>query len=128
VVDRAFPVIYARDVEKVSSFYAALGFLEHFRLPSDGTAGYVGLRRGAHEMAVTTVDAPAEFIGISVGSEPRFEMFVYVEDLERALIAAAAAGGRVLREPATMFWGERLAWVSDPEGNPVALALASGGT
>jgi lactoylglutathione lyase len=28
----------------------------------------------------------------------------------------------VLRTPTDMPWGERVAYVSDPEGNPVALA------
>jgi lactoylglutathione lyase len=36
------------------------------------------------------------------------------------------ADGRVLKEPADMFWGERVAWVADPDGNPVALAMAPG--
>jgi predicted enzyme related to lactoylglutathione lyase len=52
-----------------------------------------------------------------------FEMFVYVDDIDGALGAAEATGGRVLREPANMAWGERIGWVSGPEGNPVALAL-----
>ena len=34
-----------------------------------------------------------------------------------------AAGHPVLQEPATMPWGERQAYLSDPEGNPVALAM-----
>jgi lactoylglutathione lyase len=29
----------------------------------------------------------------------------------------------VLREPATMPWGERVAYVLDPDANPVALAM-----
>jgi lactoylglutathione lyase len=31
----------------------------------------------------------------------------------------------IVREPADMFWGERLAYVADPEGNLVVLAGAS---
>jgi hypothetical protein len=27
-----------------------------------------------------------------------------------------------------MFWGERVAWIADPDGNPVALATATGST
>jgi hypothetical protein len=42
---RAFPVIYARDVEQTASFYEALGFEEHLRLPDDGLPGCIGLRR-----------------------------------------------------------------------------------
>ncbi len=49
-------------------------------------------------------------------------MFVYVHDVDRAVETVRAGDGRVLKEPDDMFWGERVAWVADPEGNPVALA------
>ncbi|MFD6216230.1 VOC family protein, partial [Nocardia salmonicida] len=31
-------------------------------------------------------------------------------------------GIQILRSPIDMPWGERIAYVSDPDGNPVALA------
>ncbi|MGI8728702.1 MAG: hypothetical protein ACR2LK_01655 [Solirubrobacteraceae bacterium] len=41
---RAFPVLYAKDVETVAAFYVGLGFEEHFRLPGpDGAAGFIGM-------------------------------------------------------------------------------------
>jgi lactoylglutathione lyase len=57
-------------------FYEVLGFEEHFRLPSDGDPGYVGLRRGDWEPAIATVQSPQQLIGVEIGSKPRFEMFV----------------------------------------------------
>ena len=121
---RAFPVIYAADVEALAGFYARLGFEEHFRLPPEGEAGYVGLRREDAELAIVTVRSPEEIIGVRPGTEPRFELYVYVDDLDREVQRLRAAGAPVLREPADMPWGERLAYVADPEGNPVALAAA----
>jgi lactoylglutathione lyase len=117
-------VIYARDVERTAAFYRTFGFEEHFRLPAAGQAGYIGLRRGFHELAVATTDSPEQLVGIEVGSGPRFEIFVYVDDVDRAVAAVRAGDGRVLKEADDMFWGERVAWVADPEGNPVALARA----
>jgi lactoylglutathione lyase len=35
------------------------------------------------------------------------------------------AGVNVLRPPENMPWGERLAFVEDPEGNPVTLAASA---
>jgi lactoylglutathione lyase len=120
---RAFPVLYAKDVERVAGFYAALGFEEHFRLPGeDGRAGYIGLRRDGAELAVTTDDAPRMLAGVQPGPGPRHELFVYVEDVDAAVAAAPGAGGRVLKEPADMPWGERVGFVADPEGNVVSLA------
>jgi lactoylglutathione lyase len=53
-------------------------------------------------------------------------MFVYVDDVDEAVAQLRGADGRVLKEPEDMFWGERVAWVADPDGNPVALAVAPG--
>lgn len=114
--ERAFPVVYARDVERSARFYQSLGFQEHFRLPPQGDAGYIGLRRGSYELAVTTIDSPQQLIGVQVGSGPRFEMFVYVDDVDETLAALRDGDVRVLKAPADMFWGERVAWIADPDG------------
>jgi lactoylglutathione lyase len=126
--ERAFPVIYSSDVERSVRFYQRLGFASHFRLPPEGEAGYVGLRRGDSELAIVTTQSPEQLIGVEVGSDPRFEMFVYVDNVDEAVAQLRGADGRVLKEPEDMFWGERVAYVADPDGNPVALAVAAGST
>jgi lactoylglutathione lyase len=125
---RAFPVVYARDVSTVAAFYERLGFEEHFRLPPEGEPGYVGLRRSGAELAVTTVASPQQLLGLEVGSAPRFELYVYVEDVDGVVEALRSGGGTVLREPGDMPWGERVAYVADPEGNPVALCASVSGS
>jgi lactoylglutathione lyase len=120
---RAFPVLYAKDVEAVAAFYTRLGFEEHFRMPgSDGSAGYVALRRDEAELAVTTEESPRTLAGVEPGPGPRHELFVYVADVDETVTELRAEGTSVLREPADMPWGERLAFVRDPEGNVVSLA------
>jgi lactoylglutathione lyase len=126
---RAFPVLYAKDVEKVAGFYATLGFEEHVRLPGpDGGAGFIGLRRDAAELAVVTEDSPRMLAGVEPGPGPRHELFVYVEDVDAAVAGSSAAGGSVLKEPADMPWGERVGFVADPEGNVVSLAAPAAKT
>jgi lactoylglutathione lyase len=123
---RAFPVLYAKDVERVAAFYATLGFEEHFRLPGpDGAPGFIGLRRDAAELAVVTEDSPRMLAGVEPGPGPRHELFVYVDDVDATAAQVPANGGSVLREPADMPWGERVGFVSDPEGNVVSLAAAT---
>jgi lactoylglutathione lyase len=124
---RAFPVLYAEDVELVAAFYQKLGFEEQFRMPSqDGSAGYIGLRRDDAELGVTTEASPRALAGVDPGPGPRHEMFVYVDDLDAVLLPLRQAGTAIVREPADMPWGERLAFVRDPEGNLVTLATPSG--
>jgi len=122
---RAFPVLYAKDVEGVAAFYARLGFAVRFRMPGqDGTTGFIGLRRDAAELAVATEDSPRMLAGVEPGPGPRHELFVYVEDVDATVAALHDAGASVLRAPADMPWGERVGFVADPEGNVVSLAAS----
>ena len=120
--ERAFPVVYARDVSRTAAFYETLGFERHFQLPAEGAPGYVGLRRASSELAVVASTWPGEQYGAAVGDGVRFELFVYVEDVDELVERLRRAGVAVLREPADMPWGERVAAVADPDGNPVSLA------
>lgn len=118
---RAFPVVYASDVDAVASFWELMGFRRHVQLPPEGEAGYVGLTRDAGgELAVTHQQWAADRYGLSLGSGPRFEMYVYVDDLD-AMLARLDGQVPILRGAEDMPWGERIATVVDPEGNPVAL-------
>jgi lactoylglutathione lyase len=116
---RAFAVIYSRAVADSLRFYTELGFQETFRLPPEGEPGYVSLRRGEAELGIVDAQWPADQLGMSMGKEPRFEMFVYVDDVDAATFSMR---GLVIKEAQDMPWGERVAYVRDPDGNPVALA------
>lgn len=48
----AFPVLYARDVECVPDFSTRLGVADTFRLPDEGGAGFIALRREIAELGV----------------------------------------------------------------------------
>jgi lactoylglutathione lyase len=122
MASRAFPVVYSPDVERSALFWQAIGFTRFVEIPGpDAELGYVGLRRGAAELAVTHSDWGRERYGLELGDGPRFEMYVYVEDLEGLVERLRAEGATILREAEDMPWGERIAGVADPDGNPVAL-------
>ncbi len=123
MVSRAFPVLYATDVESSARFWEQLGFERHFQLPEDGEPGYVGLRAGGSELAVTNIQWAVDRYGMTMSTGPRVEMYVYVPDLEGAVERLRDSGIEVLREPEDMPWGERIATIADPDGNPVALCL-----
>ena len=73
-------------------------------------------------MAVVAAEWPEQQYGLATGDGVRFEMFVYVDDVDGTVETLRAGGTTVLGEPASMPWGERVAYVCDPDGNPVALA------
>jgi lactoylglutathione lyase len=123
---RAFPVIYTRDVVRTVGFYEELlGFAKQYQFPPDGEPAYVGLMRDAAELGVVHESSPRQLIGMGLGDGPRFELFVYVADVDATIASMQDAGVPVLRMPENMPWGERVAFVSDPEGNPVTLAAST---
>lgn len=120
---RAFPVIYARDLTRTAEFYERLlRFERQYQFPPDGDPRYVGLRRDEADLGIVHDSSPREMTGASMGHGPRFELFVYVDDVDSAIRSMQAANTPVLREPENMPWGERVAFVANPEGNPVTLA------
>jgi lactoylglutathione lyase len=127
MLSRAFPVVYASDVERAAQFWELLGFRRHVQLPAEGEPGYVGLRSdvSAVELAVTHAQWAMDRYGLSTGDGPRFEMYIYVADLDDAVKQLGNADVTILREPEDMPWGERIATVADTEGNPVALCQQS---
>lgn len=122
MVSRAFPVTYSDDVDRAARFWELLGFERFYELPDPaGSLGYVGLRCGSAELAVTHTSWARDRYGLEPGDGPRFEMYVYVEDLDAVVERLRSEGVAVMREPEEMPWGERIASVLDADGNPVAL-------
>ena len=52
---------------------------------------------------------------------------MYVDDVDETVAAARTAGVPVLLEPADQPWGERIAWIADPDGNLVMLTAEDSG-
>lgn len=50
------------------------------------------------------------------GSSP-VVLYVYVEDVDKTVERAVAAGAKILFPVAQQFWGDRMGWVMDPEGH-----------
>jgi lactoylglutathione lyase len=128
MTSRAFPVVYARRVPATVGFYERLGFRRHFQFPAAGDPTYVGLRRDADGLGVVAAAWPREQYGATIGDGLRFELFVYVDDVDVTVEALRGQGTAILREPEDMPWGERIGYVADPDGNPVALARKTAAT
>jgi PhnB protein len=50
------------------------------------------------------------------GSSP-VVLYVYVEDVDKTVERAVAAGAKVLYPVQNQFWGDRIGWVMDPAGH-----------
>lgn len=125
-VRSSFPILYVDDVGAPVRFYRdLLGFEEIYRFPPSDDPGYVALRLDDGKIGLSS----AEFPGIHgkpqrpVSGRP-FELCIDVADVDRFVGGLRDAGVVVLAEPADRVWGERVAYVEDPDGNPVHIRAA----
>ncbi len=117
----SFPIVYVDDVLASVRFYRdLLGFEEVYRFPESDEPGYVALRLDDGKIGLSRADFPG------IHGKPQrpitgrpFELCVEVEDVDAFLPRLREGGVRVLSEPADQVWGERVAYVEDPDGNPV---------
>jgi lactoylglutathione lyase len=119
----SYPAIYVSGLQASLRFYERLGFEEDYRFPPGDDAGYIALHRGDSRLGLVMKEWPEQQLGIELGAGPRFELWVYVDDVDAAVSKAEAP---LLKGAEDMPWGERIAYVADPDGNPVALAFRPG--
>lgn len=120
----AFPILYARDVERTASFYRdALGFELAFRWPAEGRPEYVYLRLDPIGIGIGAADGENVHGNPVVPGAGSFELCVYVDDMDSTCERLREFGARELRAPVDEPWGERRAYFTDPDGNTLHLAM-----
>lgn len=110
-----FPIINCRDLAGTRAFYERVfGGRIAYQFPEDGEAVYLTLTVGSGTVAMGVGTGPAMY-----GETPlpatghAVDLCLYVGDLDGVV---AAAGEQAVVPPAEMPWGERVAYVRDPEG------------
>lgn len=101
-----------------------LGMTESYRFPAEGEPVFVTLRWGSATIGLGTYDeVPGlEARGLKPPGEGRgFELCVYVDNVDDVVRRLANEGVPVRVPPVDQPWGERLAYVEDPEGNAIML-------
>lgn len=123
-----FPILYARDLPRLTRFYRdLLGMAEAFRYPAEGEATFVTLKHGNAELGLGTYRQTPGLEGrplIQPTAGRGFELCIYVPDVDEVVRRTERGGVRTLVAPADQPWGERLAYIRDPEGNTVMLCAA----
>jgi predicted enzyme related to lactoylglutathione lyase len=109
-------VLVTRDLERLMGFYTALfDAQETMRVPDEGATFYVGLRIGDSSLGLVSVPDVEDAV------VHRILLSVEVDDVDVSLHQVAEAGGVVTGPPNDMPWGQRVAHITDPDGNPVNL-------
>ena len=113
------PRLFCRDVAAEIDFCRnTFGAVERVRRAGpDGKAAHALLTIGPAMIMIE-----AEWPGVPTraakldGSSP-VVIYVYVEDVDKAVERAVAGGAKVLLPVENQFWGDRIGWVMDPSGH-----------
>jgi lactoylglutathione lyase len=121
---RLFPMLSVESLTASLRFYESLlGGERGYQFPTDGEPVFVVLRFEQTEIGLGLLGA-----GPALHGQPqrpatghRIELCLYVSALDATVEALSAAGAPVLLQPTAQPWGERVAYVGDPDGNLVML-------
>ena len=124
MASKLFPMLSCGDLERSTAFYGdLLGGVETYRFPDQGEPAFIALTVGeSSEIGLGGIAAePLHGRPQRPASGHRVELCVYVDDVDDVFARARAEGFEAIVDPADMPWGERIAWIADPDGNLVML-------
>jgi catechol 2,3-dioxygenase-like lactoylglutathione lyase family enzyme len=116
--------IYSEDVVRSVDFYRRLGFEETFRTPREGAPIHVELVLDGFKVGIAAVSSAVADHGLALDlSKPGrgMEIALWTDDADAAFGRLVAAGARALSEPHDWLGTLRVAWIADPDDNPIEL-------
>lgn len=114
--------LYTKDIDTALAFYTGLGFVETFRTPTDGIPVHVELVLDGFTLGIATVTAAMADHGLQPELNGRaIEIVLWTDDTDAAFARLTAEGARALSAPHDFLDHLRLAWVADPDDNPIQL-------
>lgn len=118
-VQRSFPILRTRDLERLEAFYAAAFHARRtYAYEDDGRVVYVALAVGDSTVS----------IGLEPGAgPPEAALWIYVDDVDAAFARALERGAVAVEAPALMPWGERVGQMRDPDGMLLYLGAEASG-
>lgn len=125
-----YTILYVEDVEASLAFYETAFGLRRKMLHDSGTYGE--LDTGATVLAFLARQSLRD-LGKAPGridrAAPVFEIALVTDDVDAGFARAVEAGARAERAPEDMPWGQRISYVSDPDGTLVEICapVASAG-
>ena len=120
---RLIPILIVENMQAPLRFYAeVLGGTPIYRYPGGDDPSFITLRCGNSDMALScTHTTLPENVAFRPATGHRIQLSVNVVDVDQSVLALRSIGSTVVMEPSNQAWGERAAYVEDPDGNLVLL-------
>jgi lactoylglutathione lyase len=117
-----YVILIVGDLDRALDFYTGVLGLRLGHRSGD----YAQLQTGSTRLALYTRSAMAKILAMALeppaASAPGFEIGFKVADVDAAFAELVARGASPVAPPADRFWGQRTAYVRDPDGHLVELA------
>jgi lactoylglutathione lyase len=117
-----YVILIVQDLDRALSFYTRVLGLRLGHRSGD----YAQLDTGTTRLALYTRSAMGKTLGMSLeapaSNAPGFEIGFKVDDVDAAFAELVERGGMPVVAPADRFWGQRTAYIRDPEGHLIELA------
>jgi catechol 2,3-dioxygenase-like lactoylglutathione lyase family enzyme len=114
--------LIVEDLDRALGFYTGVLGLRLGHRSGD----FAQLDTGATRLALYTRNAMAKTLGLSLqapdANAPSFEIGFKVADVDAAVSELIARGAALVTAPTDRFWGQRTAYVRDPDGHLIELA------
>lgn len=122
-----YVILYAENIEKTKHFY---GELLGLKLRNEfGT--YIEYETGNTVLSFNTREDGREITKLpipdGISNEQTFELGFVTEQVEELVEKLRAAGVRVLLEPTEKPWGQKVAYVEDPDGHYIEICTPVSG-
>jgi len=117
-----YVILIVEDLDRALRFYTGVLGLHLGHRSGD----YAQLDTGATRLGLYTRDAMSKMLGFSLQSPahnaPGFEIGFKVPDVNAAFKELVALGASPVTQPTNRPWGQRTAYVHDPDGHLIELA------
>lgn len=114
--------LYSTHVQRALRFYAGLGFTERFRYAPAGEPVHVELVLDGFTLGIADIEAARSDHGLSPSVDGQaIELVLWCTDTDEAFARLTAAGAKPLSQPHDWLDDLRVAWVADPDLNPIQL-------
>jgi catechol 2,3-dioxygenase-like lactoylglutathione lyase family enzyme len=114
--------LYSRDLPRALAFYMKLGFVEVFRYPAHGEPEHVELLLDGFNLGIAVAEAAQVNHGLRPNPGGRgMELVLWTGDTDGTFARLVSEGAAGLSAPHDWLDDLRLAWIADPDGNPIQI-------
>jgi glyoxylase I family protein len=115
-------ILFTENLDRAAAFYSSLGFIETSRVPAEGEPIHVDLELDGYKIGLASAASTRKDHGLDlVASGQRAAVILWTDDTAAAFAELTANGAPALAAPHEWLGRLRIAWVSDPDGNPIQI-------